>query len=104
VNQTPGRNDFATRESVSQKTTLSGRSVSFAIAPKRLSKAKISIPAEKHQIARERCFRQAAAAAKAALNMAAAKANTVFGLTNRSELTPSTALQLQLRHKFPRYY
>ena len=67
----PGRNDLATRESVSQKAALSGRSASFAIAPNRLSNAKVSIPAEKHQVASERCFRHAAAAAKAALNMAA---------------------------------
>ena len=83
----PGRNDLATRESVCQKAALSGRSVSFAIAPKRLSKAKISIPAEKHQVASERCFRQAAVAAKAALNMPAPKANKVFALTIGFELT-----------------
>jgi hypothetical protein len=83
----PGRNDLATRESVSQKAALSGRSASFAIASNRLSNAKVSIPAEKHQVASERCFRQAATAAKPAVNMPAAKANTEFGLTIRSELT-----------------
>jgi hypothetical protein len=87
VSQMPGRNDLATRESVCQKAALSGRSVSFAIAPNRLSKAKASIPAEKHQVASERCFLRAAVAAKAALNMAAANAKTAFGFTIGSELT-----------------
>ena len=97
----PGRNDLATRESVSQKAALSGRSASFAIAPNRLSNAKVSIPAEKHQVASERCFRQAAAAAKAALNMPAAKANTVLGLTIRSEQILRIALQSRLQYGFP---
>jgi hypothetical protein len=57
------------------------------IAPNRLSKAKSSIPAEKLQVASERCVRHAAAAARAALNMPAAKANTVFALTIGLELT-----------------
>ncbi|PYK11763.1 MAG: hypothetical protein DME65_06345 [Verrucomicrobia bacterium] len=83
----PGINDLATRDSVSQKAALSGRSASFAIAPNRLSKAKASIPAEKHHVASERCFLQAAAAARAALNMDAANAKTVFGFTVGSELT-----------------
>ena len=83
----PGRNDLATRDSISQKAALSGRSASFAIAPNRLSKAKASIPAEKHQVAIGRCLLQAAAAAKPALNMAAANAKTVFGFTIGSELT-----------------
>ena len=77
----PGRNDFATKASVPQKTAFSGKRASFAIAPNRLSNAKVSIPTEKHQVESERCFRQAAAAAKAALNMPAAKAKTVFGVT-----------------------
>jgi hypothetical protein len=82
----PGRNDFATMASVPQKAAFSGERASFAIAPNRLSKANVSIPAEKHQVASDRCFRQAAAAAKAALDMPAAKARTVFGLTIGSQL------------------
>jgi hypothetical protein len=39
------------------------------------------MPAEKHQVASERRFRQAAAMASAALNEPAAKASTEFGLT-----------------------
>ena len=74
------------------------------IAPKRLSKAKTSIPAEKHQVASERCFRRVAAAAKAALDMPAANANRVFAFTIRFELTQSVALQLLLRHEVPVYH
>jgi hypothetical protein len=77
----PGRNDFVIRVRVSQKAAHSGTSASRHIAPNRLSSAKVSIPAEKHQVASERRLRQAAATAKAALNVAAAKANTEFRLT-----------------------
>src|SRR6266700_8386035 len=79
--QNPGRNDFATRARVPQKAAFSGTSASCHTAPNKLSSAKVTIPAEKHQVARERRFRQAAATAKAALNVAAAKASAEFGLT-----------------------
>src|SRR5437016_10918039 len=83
--QNPGRNDFVTRVRVPQKAAFSGTSASCHIAPNKLSSAKVSIPAEKHQVASERRFRQAAATARAALSVAAARASTEFGLTIRSE-------------------
>jgi hypothetical protein len=70
---------------VSQKAALSGRSASRHIAPNKLSSAKVSIPAEKHQVASERRPRKAAATANAALNTPAAKASTEFRLTIRSK-------------------
>jgi len=76
-------NDFAPNTSVSQKAAFSGTGATFSIAPNKFSTAKTSIPAEKHQVARDRCARQAAAAARAALNIPAANANAVFGLTIR---------------------
>src|SRR6187549_821820 len=79
--QNPGRNDFATRVRVPQKAAFSGSRASCHSAPNRLSKPKVSIPAEKHQVASERRFRQAAAMARAALNEPAAKASMEFGLT-----------------------
>src|SRR4026208_1317701 len=78
--QNPGRNDLVSRVRVPQKTAFSGTMASCHIAPNRLSKAKVSIPAEKRQVASERRPRQVAATAKAALNMAAAKANAEFRL------------------------
>jgi hypothetical protein len=56
------------------------------IAPNKLSSAKVSIPAEKDQVARERRVRQAAAVASAVQKIAAAKANAELTLTIRSEL------------------
>jgi hypothetical protein len=46
----------------------------------------VSIPAEKHQVARERRVWQAAAVASAVQNIAAAKASAELTLTIRSEL------------------
>ena len=74
------------RARVPQKAAFSGTTASRHIAPNKLSSAKVTIPAEKHQVASERCFRQAAVAAKAALNMPAPKANKVFALTIGFEL------------------
>jgi hypothetical protein len=84
--QNPGRNDFVTRVRVPQKAAFSGASASCHIAPNRFSSAKVSIPAEKHQVATERRPRQAAATARAALNMAAPKPNAEFRVTIRSAL------------------
>src|SRR5262249_13621695 len=85
--QIPGRNDFVIRVRVSQKAALSGRSAWRHIAPNKLSSAKVSIPAEKHQVASDRRLRQAAAAARARLNTPAAMAKVVFRLTPCSQLT-----------------
>ena len=81
-----GRNDFATETSVSQKAALSGKSEALSIAPNTLSKAKISIPAEKHQVASERWLRQTATTARPALNKAATKARMVLKFTIGSKL------------------
>jgi hypothetical protein len=83
--QIPGRNDFITNVRPAQKAALSGIEASSHIAPKKLSSAKVSIPTEKHQVASERRPRQTAATARAALNVAATKANTEFGFTICSE-------------------
>jgi len=80
----PGRNDFDIKERVSQKAVFSGEDASIAIAPNRLSKAKISMPPEKHQVANERCLRQIEIMARPAPNKAAAKAR-MFKLTIGSE-------------------
>ncbi len=69
------------RARVPQKAAFSGTSASCHIAPNKLSSAKVTIPAEKHQFASERRLRQTAATARAALNEPAAKASTEFGLT-----------------------
>jgi len=69
-----------------QKAALSGIDGASHIAPKRLSSAKLSIPAEKHQVASERRPRQAAATARAALNVAATKAKTECVFKARSEM------------------
>ena len=81
--QTPGTNDFVTRVSVPQNAALSGFTASRHIAPNKLSTPKISIPTEKHQVATERLFRNAAAAARAKLKMLAAQAMIVFTFTTR---------------------
>src|SRR4030095_10601947 len=85
--QNPGKNDFVTKVSVPKRTAFSETNASCHIAPIKLSSAKVSIPAEKHQVASERRPRQTAATARAALNTPAAKANTEFRLTIRSEPT-----------------
>jgi hypothetical protein len=81
---TLGKNDVVTSVSVSQKAALSGTSSSCHIAPNKLSSAKISMPAEKHQVASERRFRHAAAVARAKLNTLAAIAKIVLRLTTHS--------------------
>src|SRR4029453_6929201 len=81
--QIPGRNDFVTSVRPPQKAALSGIDGASHIAPKRFSSAKLSIPAEKHQVANERRPRQTAATARAALNVAATKANAECVFTIR---------------------
>jgi hypothetical protein len=83
--QNGGKNDFATSVSVPKKRAFSGTSASCHSAPNKLSSAKVSMPAEKHQVASERRVRQAAAVANTVQNMAAAKANAELTLTIRSE-------------------
>jgi len=83
--QNAGKNDFVAKVSVPKKTAFSGTTASCHIAPNKLSSAKVSIPAEKHQVASERRARHAAATARAALNMPAPKANAELKLTIRSE-------------------
>src|SRR5262249_39083602 len=83
-NQTPGTNDFVTRVSVPQNAALSGFTASRHIAPNKFSSPKASIPAEKHQVASEGRFRHGAAAAKAKLKIAAAKAKIVLRFTTCS--------------------
>jgi len=73
--QIPGRSDRAITARVRQKAALSGRSASRSTAPKTLSSARVSIPAEKHQLATDRRFLHGATTAKPALNAAAAKAS-----------------------------
>jgi hypothetical protein len=84
--QNAGRSDFASKVSVPKNSAFSGTTASCHIAPNKASSAKVSIPAEKHQVASERRTRHPAATASAALNMAAAKANAELKLTSRSEL------------------
>src|SRR6266480_1423885 len=79
--QTPGTNDFATRVRVPQNAALLGFTASRHIAPNKLSSAKTNMPTEKHQIATERSFRHAAAAASTKLKRLATKARIVFTLT-----------------------
>jgi hypothetical protein len=81
--QIPGRNDFVIRVRPAQNAALSGIDAASHIAPKRLSSAKVSIPIEKHQVASERRPRQTAATARAALKVAAMKANMDVGFTER---------------------
>jgi hypothetical protein len=83
--QNPGKNDFVTKVSVPKRTAFSEANASCHIAPNKLSSAKVSIPAEKHQVASERRARQTAAAARAAQDIAAAKANAELKLTTGSE-------------------
>ena len=78
----PGKKDFAMRVRLPQNAAFSGITASLHIAPNKLSKPKISIPTEKHQVARERFLRHAAMAASARLKAPATKARIVFGLTN----------------------
>lgn len=78
-----------------QNAAFSGITASRHIAPNKLSKPKISIPTEKHQVARERFLRHAAMAASAKLKAPATKARIVFGLTNYFSLTSCIALQTQ---------
>jgi hypothetical protein len=63
--------------SVPQNAALSGFTASRHIAPNKLSSAKTNMPTEKHQVASERRFFHGAAAAKAKLKIAAAKAKIV---------------------------
>src|SRR5216117_1272437 len=79
--QMPGTNDFVTSVSVPQNAALSGLSASRHIVPNKFSRAKATIPAEKHQVASERRPRQAAATASEAQNKPATKVNMEFRLT-----------------------
>src|SRR5262249_12140482 len=79
--QTPGTNNFVIRVSVPQNAALSGFTASRHIAPNKVSSAKTNMPTEKHQVATERFFRNAAAVARAKLKTLAAKATIVFTLT-----------------------
>ena len=65
-----------------QNAAFSGITASRHIAPNKFSKPKISIPTEKHQVARERFLRHAAMAASVKLKAPATTARIVFGLTN----------------------
>ena len=85
----PGTNAFAIKARDCQNAALSGVGATFSIAPNRFSTAKTNIPAEKQRVATDRCARQAAAAASAALNIPATNANAVFGLTIRFKLDQS---------------
>jgi len=82
--QTPGKNDIVTSVSIPQNAALSGLTASRHIAPNKFSSAKVNMPTEKHQLATERSFRHAAAAASAKLKGLATKAKIVFTLTTCS--------------------
>src|SRR5215813_8762199 len=75
---TPGRKDLVTRLKVPQNTARSGSTAPRHIAPNKFSRAKVSMPTEKHQLASERFCWHAAAPARAKLNTAAAKAEIVL--------------------------
>jgi hypothetical protein len=83
--QNTGKKDFVTKVRVPKRTAFSGTTASCHIAPKKLSSAKVNIPAEKHQVATERRARQTAAIARAAQNTAAARANAELKLTTDPE-------------------
>ena len=99
--QTPGTNDFVISVSVPQNAALSGLSASRHIAPNKFSSAKVNMPTEKHQLATERSFRHAAAAARAKPKTLAAKAKIVLrptiapGWHDGSRCRPSDGARLQ---------
>jgi hypothetical protein len=65
--------------------------------PNTLSTARITIPAEKHELATECCLRRDMTKARALLNAAATKAGVQFEFTIRACLISGTGLSILFR-------